>query len=209
MILGASRWLELNAPSAASRPAAIAAVRARIRTADLRIAHSSVEDRGSIRPCVPGRLADLKLHATGSQKRCGIIRSVDVRSPVLSMARPAPLETVGAVVRTPSRLDSAPLARVYGAALAAAGSPGMAADVTGHVLAGAPESGERELVARAVRLAVRGAPHPAFAALEPDDREAVALVRLAGCSDGEAASVLGIDVAEVRRRLLRGLRALA
>jgi DNA-directed RNA polymerase specialized sigma24 family protein len=88
----------------------------------------------------------------------------------------------------------------------------LAADVTGHVLAAAslePGSDERALVARAVRLAVRGAPHPAFAAMEPDDREAVALILVAACSDGEAASVLGVDVAEVRRRLLRGLRAAA
>jgi DNA-directed RNA polymerase specialized sigma24 family protein len=128
------------------------------------------------------------------------------------MARAVRPETVGAVVRTPSRLDSARLARVYGAALAAAGSAGMAADVTGHVLAAAsvePGSDERALVARAVRLAVRGAPHPAFAAMELDDREAVALVRVAGCTDGEAAGALGVDVAEVRRRLLRGLRAAA
>jgi DNA-directed RNA polymerase specialized sigma24 family protein len=123
------------------------------------------------------------------------------------MARPARGGTVGAVV---SPLD--PLARVYGAALAAAASEETAADVTGHVLAGAavePGSDERALVALAVRLAVRGAPHPQFAAMEPDDREAVALVRLAGCSDGEAARVLGVDVREVRRRLLRGLRAVA
>jgi DNA-directed RNA polymerase specialized sigma24 family protein len=116
------------------------------------------------------------------------------------------------VVPTQSSLDSAPLARVYGAALAAAKTPTMAADVTGHVLAGAvagPGSDEHALVARAVRLAVRSDPHPRFAAMEPDDREAVALVRLAGCSDGEAARVLGIDVGEVRRRLLRGLRAIA
>jgi len=111
-----------------------------------------------------------------------------------------------------SPLDPTPLARVYGAALAAADSAEMAADVAGHVLAGATTelgTDEGALVARAVRLAVRGAPHPQFAAMEPDDREAVALVRLAGCSDGEAARVLGVDVAEVRRRLLRGLRAIA
>ncbi len=105
-----------------------------------------------------------------------------------------------------------PVPRVYGAALAAAASEETAADVTGHVLAGAaaePGSDERALVALAVRLAVRGAPHPQFAAMEPDDREAVALVRLAGCSDGEAARVLGVEVGEVRRRLLRGLRAIA
>jgi DNA-directed RNA polymerase specialized sigma24 family protein len=124
------------------------------------------------------------------------------------MARLAAPETVGAV----EPLDPAPLARVYGAALAAAGSATVAADVTGHVLAGAatePGSDERALVARAVRLAVRSDPHPRFAAMEPADREAVALVRLAGCSDGEAARVLGVDVVEVRRRLLRGLRAIA
>src|SRR3954468_21271087 len=46
MILGASRWLEPNAPSAANRPAAIAAARARISTAGLRIAHSLMEVGG-------------------------------------------------------------------------------------------------------------------------------------------------------------------
>ncbi len=105
--------------------------------------------------------------------------------------------------------EPACLARVYGAALAAAASPGMAADVTGHVLAGRPHDDEDALVARAIRLAVRGAPHPSFAPMAPDDREAVALVRLGGCADSEAARVLGTDVAEVRRRLARGLRALA
>jgi DNA-directed RNA polymerase specialized sigma24 family protein len=123
------------------------------------------------------------------------------------MARTTRDGSVRAVV---SAVD--PVARVYGAALAAAASEATAADVTGHVFAGAaaePGSDERALVALAVRLAVRGAPHPQFAAMEPDDREAVALVRLAGCSDGEAARVLGVDVREVRRRLLRGLRAVA
>ena len=125
------------------------------------------------------------------------------------MAMPARAGTVGAVVPTVSQLDPGCLARVYGAALAAAGSPDRAADVAGRVLAGEPEADESALVARAVRLAVRGAPHPSFAPMAPDDREAVALVRLAGCTDGEAARVLGTDVADVRRRLLRGLRAIA
>jgi hypothetical protein len=128
------------------------------------------------------------------------------------MADRAGPETVAPVVLTQSRTDAARLARVYGAALAVAGTPGMAADVAGRVLARAvvePDAEERTLVARAVRLAVRGAPHPSFAAMDPDDREAVALIRVAGCTDGEAAGVLGIEVAEVRRRLLRGLRAQA
>ena len=123
------------------------------------------------------------------------------------MAAPARIESVRAVVSPADRV-----ARIYGAALAAAASEKTAADVTGHVLAGAaaePGSDERALVALAVRLAVRGAPHPQFAAMEPDDREAVALVRLAGCTDGEAARVLGVDEHEVRRRLVRGLRAIA
>src|SRR4051794_40422137 len=62
MILGASRWLELNAPSAARSPAAIAAVRARISTADLRIAHSLMEDQS--RPCLRSGAA------SGSKSPC-------------------------------------------------------------------------------------------------------------------------------------------
>src|SRR3954470_8082068 len=67
MILGASRWLELNAPTAARRLVAIAATRARIRTAGLRIAHSLLEI-GVEQFCAPGLRADVKLPARGSQQ---------------------------------------------------------------------------------------------------------------------------------------------
>ena len=67
MILGASRWLEPNAPTAARRPVAIAATRARIRTAGLRIAHSLLEI-GVEQFCARGLRADVKLPARGSQQ---------------------------------------------------------------------------------------------------------------------------------------------
>src|SRR3954469_2603218 len=69
MILGASRWLELKAPTAARRPAAIAAVKARIRTAGLRIAQLLGGGSGSSSPCAGALLADLKLPARDSQQR--------------------------------------------------------------------------------------------------------------------------------------------
>ncbi len=102
---------------------------------------------------------------------------------------------------------------VYGAAVVGCRSDAAAADVTVLVCAAAARATDPprrgRLVQRAVLAAMRSAPADGFDRMALEDREAVALVRLAGCSEDEAAAALGVDVAAVRRRLLRGLRALA
>jgi hypothetical protein len=98
---------------------------------------------------------------------------------------------------------------VYGAARAAARDEDAAADVVERVLRAAV--GERlldreRLVERAIRLGVTAKPAQAFAAMDPSDREAVALARLAGYSAADVAVTLGIDIDEAKRSMLRGLR---
>jgi DNA-directed RNA polymerase specialized sigma24 family protein len=63
------------------------------------------------------------------------------------------------------------------------------------------------LVERAIRLAVSTKPAEGFAAMEPLDREAVALARLAGYSAADVIATLGIDVDEAKRSMVRGLRS--
>ena len=66
---------------------------------------------------------------------------------------------------------------------------------------------DRERLAeRAIRLGVTGKPAQAFAPMDPSDREAVALARLAGYSAADVAATLGIDIDEAKRSTLRGLR---
>jgi hypothetical protein len=93
--------------------------------------------------------------------------------------------------------------------MAAAADAETAEEATLRVFAAAG-AGLRDsdaLAAAAVRLAVRAAPRPAFAPMEVEDREAVALARLLRLPEHRIAAILGIEIAEVRRRLLRGLRA--
>ena len=103
------------------------------------------------------------------------------------------------------------LSDVYGAALAAAAGPAAAADVTQDVMvtAATDRADTRTLVARAVVRAMRTAPHAAFARMPAPEREVVALARLAGYTVPEIADTLGIDAAEARSRMMRGLRALS
>ena len=110
------------------------------------------------------------------------------------------------MVREP---DETAIARVYGAAVAAAADTDTAEDATLRVfaVAGAGLADPEVLAAAAVRLAVRAAPRGAFAPMAPGDREAVALARLLRWREDRIAALLEIDVAEVRRRLARGLRA--
>jgi DNA-directed RNA polymerase specialized sigma24 family protein len=106
-------------------------------------------------------------------------------------------------------VDADRLAAVYGAALAASAGPTEAAEVAGRVLARAEGMDDSALVVRAVRIAVSDAPAPAFAMMEREDREAVALARLARLPEDRVAAEVGVGVREVRLRMLRGLRALA
>ena len=116
------------------------------------------------------------------------------------------LLAVVSVVREP---DETAIARVYGAAVAAAADADTAEDATLRVFAaaGAGPADPEALAAAAVRLAVRAAPRRAFAQMAAADREAVALARLLRWREDRIAALLDIEVAEVRRRLARGLRA--
>ena len=107
---------------------------------------------------------------------------------------------------------------VYGAAVAASGDHRAAAEIAERVLLTAVtgpgadahrRSDRRGLVERAIRLGVRMAPANAFAEMEPRDREAVALARLAGYSVSEVAITLETSVEDVKARMLRGLRSTA
>lgn len=110
------------------------------------------------------------------------------------------------------RVDDDTLALVYGAALAASGAPRAAEHVV-LVLARRDSGAEdarvtsRLLVERALLAAVRDSRHPMFAAMLPEDREAVVLARLAGYSVAEIAAALGIAPADVPGHLRRGLKA--
>ena len=113
------------------------------------------------------------------------------------------------LVRAVREPDETAIARVYGAAVAAAADTGTAEDATLRVfaVAGTSPADPEELAAAAVRLAVRAAPRRAFAQMAAADREAVALARLLRWREDRIAALLDIEVAEVRRRLARGLRA--
>jgi DNA-directed RNA polymerase specialized sigma24 family protein len=101
------------------------------------------------------------------------------------------------------------LPEVYGAALAAAAGPQAAADVTEHVMVSSRGGDTRSLVGRTVLHAMRTAPHAAFAPMPAPEREVIALARLARYSVDEIADMLGIEPAEARARMTRGLRALS
>jgi DNA-directed RNA polymerase specialized sigma24 family protein len=97
---------------------------------------------------------------------------------------------------------------VWRAALAASGDHAVAEDVTAAVLTEADRDARSgRLVRGAVLAAVRRAPAPAFAAMAPTEREAVALARIAGCRVDEVAAELGIDDGAARRLLTEGLRS--
>ena len=104
---------------------------------------------------------------------------------------------------------------VYSAAAAACGGDEMAEAVAQRVLASAarardPESlDRRHLIQEAVLLAVRVDPRPELAAMALDEREAVALARLADCSVHDIALVLRITVQAVKAAMSRGLRRAA
>jgi DNA-directed RNA polymerase specialized sigma24 family protein len=96
--------------------------------------------------------------------------------------------------------------RVYAATRTVAADDESAAEVTRRVVAADPQGSADVLAVRGVRLAALTAPHPAYAAIAFDDREAVALARALGLDVDEIAGRLEISRADVLRRLSRGLR---
>ena len=127
------------------------------------------------------------------------------QSSVRSMARGGAGRTFGGM----GVLDDLPW--IYGAARRASADEAAARDLTERVVREArPGTPRRLLVAEAVRLAVGGAtPAAPFHRLPAPEREALALVRLAGMGVEEVAALTGEDPATVKRRLTAGLRALA
>jgi DNA-directed RNA polymerase specialized sigma24 family protein len=96
--------------------------------------------------------------------------------------------------------------RVYAAARAVVSDDASAAEVTRRVLVADPHGDPDVLAVRGVRLAALTAPHPAYAAMESPEREAVALARVLGFGVDEIAGRLEISRADVLGRLSRGLR---
>jgi len=91
---------------------------------------------------------------------------------------------------------------VYAAARAVAADDETAAQATVRALRSrCPE-------ALAARLAAGQRPHPAYAAMAPDDRDAVVLARALGWTSDRIAAQLQTSEADVRARLARGLRTL-
>jgi hypothetical protein len=101
---------------------------------------------------------------------------------------------------------------VYAAAVAAARDETAAGAIVQDVLRSAVRQAgvldRAKLVESAIRLGVRSDPAERFASMEPGDREAVALARLAGYTVAEVAATLGTGTADVKARMLRGLRTL-
>ena len=110
--------------------------------------------------------------------------------------------------RPAAACDDATLAAVYAGALAACGDEETAADIALKGWSAPRASARCRPVAEAVRPAVLDSPGPGFALLEPADREALALARLAGLDVAEIAAETRSTVAEVKARLNAGLRQL-
>jgi DNA-directed RNA polymerase specialized sigma24 family protein len=130
-------------------------------------------------------------------------------------ARP---HTVAPMIAEAPRAElSGDLRHLYGAAVAASRDHTTAVEIAERVLLTAAPEGvgddrsltRRQLVERAIRLGVRMAPAEGFAAMEADDREAIALARLAGYSVAEIATTLETSVDDVKARMRRGLQSAA
>ena len=96
---------------------------------------------------------------------------------------------------------------IYGAALAASATEDAAVQATARALGEGPAP-RAELIARAIRAALRTAPAPPFDVLEPAAAEALALVRLAGMDVDTVAATVGVPPGEVKLRLAAALRDL-
>jgi DNA-directed RNA polymerase specialized sigma24 family protein len=101
----------------------------------------------------------------------------------------------------------AALPRVYGAAMAASSDAGVAEQVTERVLLADPGGDSGVLVERAVLLAVRTSPDEALARMREQEREVIALARLAGATTTRIAAVLALEPKAVRALMTSGLRA--
>ena len=102
----------------------------------------------------------------------------------------------------------AALPRVYGAAMAASSDAGVAEQVTERVLLADPGGDSGVLVERAVLLAVRTSPDEGLARMREQEREVIALARLAGATTTRIAAVLALEPKAVRALMTSGLRAL-
>jgi DNA-directed RNA polymerase specialized sigma24 family protein len=96
--------------------------------------------------------------------------------------------------------------RVYAAARAVAADDESAAEVTRRVLTADPHGQADALAVRGVRLAALTAPHPAYAQMATEEREAIVLARALGFSATQIAEQLEISRADVLARISRGLR---
>jgi hypothetical protein len=102
------------------------------------------------------------------------------------------------------------LSWVYGAALRATDSEQAAEDATRSAFEWAVECEPLgRLMARAVRVALDRSPAHPLALLPFPEREAIGLARIIGLNAGEIAELVGCDVAEVKRRMRRGMQRLA
>ena len=98
------------------------------------------------------------------------------------------------------------LDHVYAACHAACPDPQAAAEATRRVLVADPHGRPDVLAARGACLAAGRA--AAYAAMAPDDRDAIVLARVLGWKTDRIAVQLGTTPADVRTRLARGLRTL-
>lgn len=124
--------------------------------------------------------------------------------------------TISVMATGSTRTAWAHARRVYAAALPACSDPQVAEAITERVLTSAVRQGGgdvrldcQRLIEEAIVLAMRVDPAPAFAEMPLDEREAVALARLGGCSALEIALVLETSVAGVKAAMLRGLGRLS
>jgi sigma-70-like protein len=100
----------------------------------------------------------------------------------------------------------ATLAQVYAAARAACHDDEAAAEATRRVLVADPSGRPDELAARGAILAAGRA--SMYAAMDPDDRDAIVLARSLGWNTDRIAIQLHTTPADVRVRIGRGLRTL-
>jgi DNA-directed RNA polymerase specialized sigma24 family protein len=97
---------------------------------------------------------------------------------------------------------------VYTAAFAASGDQAVAERVAERVMVAAASQDASTLAEKAVLLALRAAPHRAFAPMSEEERDVVALARLTGATTGRVADVLGITSDQAKARMRSGLRAM-